>query len=169
MCYDKINDKQEGDFMINRDEALSIQKERSKRCIIASIVSVIILAATAILLSVYVASSSGEVLFYAILAIIIEIFILRKVRFTQLFEPIEQFVKVVKNEAVTVSQRSFSGANGPAATYDQDQLNQIQMTLVDKNGKEFIKRYPYKSELGTIKAGDELVLMRFVYEPVVIS
>ena len=155
--------------MINQNEASKLQKERSKRCIVISIVSVIILAAAVVLLAFFVSSTPEEFWFYVVVAIIIEIFILIKVRFTQLFEQKERFVRVIKNEAVTVTQRSFSGANGPAATYDQDQLNQIQMTLVDNKGTQFIKRYPYKSELGTIKAGDELVLMRFIYEPVVIK
>lgn len=160
--------------MISREEALKLQKERMTRCAVISLVSTIILAAVAVLLSVYVAGSSGEtsspgeIWFYATLAIIIEIFILRKIHFEQLFEPKEVFVKVIKNEAVTVTQKSFSGASGPAATYIQDNFNQIQMTLADKKGAQFIKRYIYNSELGAIKAGDELVLMRFIYEPVVI-
>ena len=154
--------------MINQNEALKLQQERSKRCIVVSIVSVIILAAAVVFLAIFVSSTPEEFWFYAVVAIIIEIFILRKARFTQLFEQKEQFVRVIKNEAVTVTQKSFSGASGPAATYGQDNFNEIQMILVDNKGTQFIKRSPYKSELGTITAGDKLVLMRFVYEPVVI-
>lgn len=155
--------------MISRDEALKTQKVRSRNCIIVSIVSVLLLTAAVVLLSLFVANNLGEIWFYVVLAVIIEFFVLKIIRFEQFFEPKEVRVRVIKNEAVTVTQRQFQGANGPATTYAQDVINKIQMTLVDEKGVEFIRRFPYRSELGTIKPGDDLSLLNFIYEPVVVT
>lgn len=155
--------------MVTTDEAREIQKERTRNCIIISVISFLILAAAAVLLSKYVAKSTGEKWFFVVFAGTIELLILTKIRFEQFFKPKEVLVKVVKNEAVTVTQKNYKGASGPAATYGQVEYNLIQMTLVDEKGAEFIKRFPYRSELGTIKEGDELSIMSFVYEPVVVK
>ena len=71
--------------MINREEALKLQKERIEKCVVVTVVSVILLATAATLLSIFVANSPGEIGFFAVIAVIIEFYILRKIHFSQFF------------------------------------------------------------------------------------
>lgn len=153
--------------MLTLKEARKIQNEREIQAIIKFLISVVFISIIFILIFVYTDILSLNKVFYLLPAPFI--FVAAKASgFFNLFTQ-KEFVGEVRSIHVyriteRVSKGVGSGHGGSGGTHFEAEL-----IVFDKNGKSVIKTFWCGDVVSNLSEGDEIAIMRFLDEPILIK
>ncbi len=155
--------------MLTLEQARKIQKKAEIKTALAFILPTIAVAIISFLVFYFIDFSKEMSDYYKIYYVIpfaIEIVIIKLSGVTTFFKPKEFVGEVMKNEIYRAEERKVKSGGFDAL---QDKSFESELMVRNKDGKTIFRVFPRGDATANLLEGDEVAVLRFVNEPVVIK
>ena len=154
--------------MVTLKQARELQKKRSKACLLKFSVFVLITAAIWCVLFFF----TDYLTKYAALYILFPALLSIGVKTSRLFiflQKREIFGKVVDSNIKMTTARRYGASNQPGTTYAASEIPFLEITVETPAGKRVRKETPYRWAWGEYMPGQEVALLRFIDQPILLK
>ena len=155
--------------MLTIEQARKIQKKAEIKTALAFILPTIAVAVISFLVF-YLIDFNKEISdyykIYYVVPFAVELVIIKFSGVTEFFKPKEFIGEVMKNEIYRAEERKVKSGGFDAL---QDKSFESELMVRNKNGKTIFRVFPRGDATANLLEGDEVAVLRFVNEPVVIK